>query len=94
MADSFYLKFFYNSDLMYESPCRLKEEELETSVACSYFIEKPSISFGFNKVVVASFGKDIYWMSFQEIKYVVKNNYPIEVKFNTLKHTLHYIMED
>ncbi len=94
MGDYLFLKFFYNFELIYESPCRLKEEHLDTSVLCSYFIEKPYISFGFNKVVVCSFNTDIYWMSFDDTKYVVKNNYPIEVKFNRLKNALHYIMED
>lgn len=94
MKSNFFLKFFYNSGLIYESSCRLQEENLNDTILCRYFIEKPNISFGFNKVVVSSFGRDIYWMSFDSVKYVVKDNYPIEVKFYRKINSLDYIMED
>jgi hypothetical protein len=43
---------------------------------------------------VSSFGKDIYWMSFEEVKYIVKDNYPLEVVFNRKTNSIDYIMED
>jgi len=94
MSSTFFLKFFYKSSLIYEASCKLKEEHLDNTVKCTYFIDKPSFSFGFNKVAVSSFGKDIYWMSFEEVKYIVKDNYPLEVVFNRKTNSIDYIMED
>jgi hypothetical protein len=94
MSDNFFLKFYYDSALIQSLPCKMREDNLSEGIACTYWVSESNTSFGFNKVVVSSFGRDSYWMSFSEVKYVVKNSGPVEVKFNRKNNSLSYILED